>query len=140
MRSSACARSGLATPETGASASPSSLAPRYWAISPAVWVMATSRRKDFPGRDKISERRPLSHPGFESSGGNARHSCSASERRNLKRIDRLLTRRARLPPLVDPNPLIRMFGDVVFNDASEARSVLADVRLFVAGSSKFDGR
>ena len=47
---------------------------------------------------------------------------------------------AGLPAFVDPEPLVGMAASEVFNDASEALGVGADVGVEVAGAEEFEGR
>src|ERR1700745_2920449 len=117
MRSVAVAFSGPATPAIVRVPSPCSFAPRYFANSLAVRFIRTSflfARKLFG-----APIRPLK---FD----------------RLERIYRRLSRRASLPALVNPEPLVRMLAHVGFNHSHEARGILTHVGIFIAGTHKIE--
>ena len=55
-------------------------------------------------------------------------------------INRRLVRRARFPPPVQPEPLVRIAPDVIFNHAGKSLRIFADVRCVVSGANQFDRR
>src|ERR1700719_3864183 len=117
MRSVAVAFSGPATPVIARLPSPCSFAPRYFANSAAVRFIRTSfsfARKLFGA--------PIRSLNFD----------------RLERIYRRLSRRASLPALVNPEPLVRMLAHVGFNHSHEARGILTHVRIFIAGAHKLE--
>jgi len=54
----------------------------------------------------------------------------------LGRINFLFARRASLPSLVDPEPLIRICAHIIFNSLGETRGVLANIPFFISRSRK----
>src|SRR6202030_1718395 len=117
MRSVAVAFSGPATPVIARLPSPCSFAPRYCANSAALRFIRTSflfARKLFGA--------PIRSLNFD----------------RLERIYRRFSRRASLPALVNPEPLVRMLAHVGFNHSHEARGILTHVGIFIAGAHKLE--
>src|SRR5713226_5788410 len=83
------------------------------AISPALRVIATSLCGDSPAARRT--------------------------RLDSSRIERLFSRRPRLPPPVHPEPLIGMPSGVVFNHACEPRCILPNIGRVITGARKLNG-
>src|SRR5579863_93075 len=56
----------------------------------------------------------------------------------LKRIDGFLTWRSRLPPLMNPQPLIGMRAHIALDHAGESRRVLAHILFLISAASQFN--